>query len=41
MLVVQGDALDFGYIAHWAEEIGAWDVWDELLAQYRRRTGKS
>ncbi len=37
MLVVQADALDYDYIAEWAERIGAAEVWAELLAEYRRR----
>ena len=37
MLVVQGEALDYDYIAEWAERIGAADVWAEILAEYRRR----
>ena len=37
MLVVQGEALDYTYIAEWAERIGAADVWAEILAEYRRR----
>jgi len=37
MLFVQGEALDYGYIAQWAERIGAADVWAEILAEYRRR----
>jgi len=37
MLFVQGEALDYGYIAEWAERIGAADVWAEILAEYRRR----
>ncbi len=40
MLLVQGDELDYEYITHWASEIGALDVWSELLAEYRRRVGK-
>ena len=37
MLFVQGEALDYDYIAEWAERIGAADVWAEVLAEYRRR----
>jgi len=37
MLFVQGEALDYDYIAEWAERIGAADVWAEILAEYRRR----
>jgi len=36
MLVVQGQALDYDYIAEWAEQIGAAEVWAEILAEYRR-----
>lgn len=38
MLVVQGEALDYAYIEHWAGEIDAVDVWRHLLAEYHRRT---
>jgi hypothetical protein len=38
MLFVQGAALDYDYIAEWAEWIGAADVWAEILAEYRRRS---
>lgn len=37
MLVVQGDVLDFDYIAHWTSQIGASEVWQQLLAEYHRR----
>jgi hypothetical protein len=37
MLIVQGDALDYDYIAHWAQELGALDVWQQLLDEYHRR----
>ncbi|MCC7354286.1 MAG: hypothetical protein IT330_11055 [Anaerolineae bacterium] len=40
MLVVQGASLDYDYIARWAEEIGALDVWNQWLAEYRKRSGK-
>ncbi len=36
MLFVQGEALDYNYIAEWAGQIGAADVWAEILAEYRR-----
>ncbi len=36
ILIVQGTALDYNYIAHWAQEIGATEVWNHLLAEYRR-----
>lgn len=35
ILAVQGEALDYDYIATWAERIGAAEVWDALLATYR------
>ncbi len=38
MLVVQGEALDYDYIGRWAEEIGAAEVWSQILAEYCRRT---
>ncbi len=38
MLVVQGNTLDYGYIAHWADEIGATDLWQQLFAEYQRRS---
>jgi len=28
-------ALDYDYIAHWAQ-VGATEVWNQLLAEYRR-----
>jgi hypothetical protein len=37
ILVVQGQALDYDYIAEWAERIGAAEVWAEILAEYQRR----
>ena len=36
ILVVQGDALDHPYIAEWAEQIGAADLWAGILAEYRK-----
>ena len=36
ILVVQGTVLDYAYISRWALEIGATDVWDQLLTEYRR-----
>jgi len=36
MLVVQGDALDYEYIAEWAGQIGAAEIWSEILAEYRK-----
>jgi hypothetical protein len=37
ILVVQGEALDFDYIERWAAEIGASELWEHILAEYRRR----
>ncbi len=34
IMSARGDALDRDYIAHWADLIGAGDVWAELLAAY-------
>lgn len=36
ILAVQGATLDYDYIARWAQEIGATEVWNQLLAEYRR-----
>jgi hypothetical protein len=36
ILAVQGTTLDYDYIARWAQEIGATEVWDQLLTEYRR-----
>ena len=41
MLIVQGDALDYDYIAYWAQDLGALDVWQQLLDEYRRRLNTS
>ena len=41
ILIVQGTALDYDYIAHWAQEIGATQVWNQLLAEYRRASSPS
>lgn len=41
ILIVQGTALDYGYIAHWAQEVGATEVWNQLLAEYRRTSSQS
>jgi hypothetical protein len=38
ILIVQGTALDYDYIAHWAQQVGATEVWNQLLAEYRRAT---
>ena len=37
MLIVQGASLDYDYIGHWAQQVGALDVWNRLLAEYRQR----
>jgi hypothetical protein len=36
ILIVQGTTLDYDYIAHWAQQVGATEVWNQLLAEYRR-----
>lgn len=36
ILVVHGTTLDYDYIARWAQEIGATQLWNQLLAEYRR-----
>ncbi len=41
VLVVQGESLDYAYIAHWAEEIGVQEIWYELLDTYRQRVDNS
>ena len=41
ILVVQGAALDYDYIARWAPTVGASELWDQLLSEYRRRSGQS
>jgi len=41
ILVVQGTALDYDYIAHWAQQVGATQVWNQLLAEYRRASSPS
>ncbi len=38
MLIVQGEELDYDYIAYWAQDIGAIDLWNQLLAEYRHRS---
>lgn len=35
ILSVQGEALDYAYVASWAARIGAGDIWHALLAAYR------
>lgn len=35
ILAVQGDTLDYSYIASWAARIGAGEVWAALVAAYR------
>jgi uncharacterized protein (DUF1330 family) len=37
MLMVQGDDLDWAYLDRWAREVGAGEVWDLLVKEYRRR----
>ncbi|HEY68096.1 MAG TPA: hypothetical protein G4N97_07480 [Thermoflexia bacterium] len=37
MLAVQGEDLDFDYIEQWAAHIGAAELWQALLDEYRRR----
>ncbi len=39
MLMVRGQEMDHKYIAYWAKQISAEQVWNELLEQYRRMTG--
>lgn len=34
ILAVQGNALDYEYIASWATQIGANEIWDALVAAY-------
>jgi hypothetical protein len=41
ILIVQGMALDYDYIAHWAQEVDATEVWNQLLAEYRRASSQS
>jgi hypothetical protein len=41
ILAVQGAALDYDYIAHWANDIGATDVWNQLLIEYQRTSPQS
>jgi hypothetical protein len=36
MLIVQREALDYDYIAHWAGQVGAAEVWRQLLDEYKR-----
>lgn len=40
MLVVQGNQLDYDYIARWANEIQALDVWKQLLSEYKQRSSR-
>jgi hypothetical protein len=35
ILSVQGDSLDYAYVASWAAQIGAGEIWDALLTAYR------
>ncbi len=41
MLIVQQDALDYDYIARWAQEIGASELWEQLLTEYEHRAPRS
>jgi hypothetical protein len=41
ILAVQGAALDYDYLARWSLEIGATDVWNQLLAEYQRASSQS
>jgi hypothetical protein len=41
ILVTRGETLDYDYIGYWAKEIGAQEVWNKVLAEYRRRLGKN
>jgi hypothetical protein len=36
MLAALGDALEYAYIAEWANRIGAGEIWTEILAEYHR-----
>ncbi len=38
ILIVQAGALDTAYITNWAGQIGASDVWEQLLEEYRGRS---
>jgi hypothetical protein len=38
MLVVQGNSLDYNYIAHWATDIGAMELWNKLLTEYHDKS---
>ncbi len=40
MLVVQGNQLDYDYIARWANEIAALDAWNQLLSEYKQRSSR-
>jgi hypothetical protein len=35
ILSVQGDSLDYAYVASWAAQIGAGEIWDALLSAHR------
>jgi len=41
ILVVQGVALDYDYIARWAQDIGASELWNQVLSEYRRRSNQA
>lgn len=38
MLIVQGEILDYDYIAHWADDVGALDLWRQILSEYQQRS---
>jgi hypothetical protein len=38
ILIVQAEALDRDYIAYWAGQIGASDIWQQLLEEYHKRS---
>ena len=40
ILIVQADTLDRDYIAYWAGQISASDIWQQLLDEYQRRQNK-
>ncbi len=41
ILAVQGAALDYDYIAHWAQGIGATEIWNQLLAEYHHASSRT
>jgi hypothetical protein len=38
MLIVQGGELDYDYITQWAQDVGATELWNQLLAEYKSRS---